>query len=98
MCPVPFADICATVFLRLGFKPVLTYCKERATWHWQGLSIMLDRLEFGSFVEIEVTRPIAAEDADRLIATCRDLLGLQDAPHMEASYADMQEEWDRDHR
>jgi adenylate cyclase class 2 len=38
---------------RLGFQEALCYRKQRETWHWQGLTIALDELVFGNFVEIE---------------------------------------------
>jgi predicted adenylyl cyclase CyaB len=89
------AETCAAVFRRLGFVPVLTYRKQRATWHWRGLSITLDRLDFGTFVEIEIERGAGAEEAEHLLTACISRLGLTDAPRVEASYAVLQEEWDR---
>ena len=38
---------------RLGFQEAICYRKQRETWHWQGLTIALDALVFGNFVEIE---------------------------------------------
>ena len=86
--------ICATVFARLGFHTVLTYRKERATWLWQGLSITLDRLEFGSFVEVEAPLHAQSAVAEELIAECLRTLGLERAPRVEVSYAVLQQRWD----
>jgi adenylate cyclase class IV len=91
------ARTCATVFRRLGFVPVLTYKKERTTWHWQGLSITLDRLAFGTFVELELERSVAPEDGRRVLDSCIRRLGLTGAPRVDASYADLQEAWNRAH-
>lgn len=85
---------CAIVFARLGYHTILTYRKERATWLWQGLSITLDRLEFGSFVEIEAPLHAPSGPPEALIAECLRTLGLRNAPRVEVSYAVLQERWD----
>lgn len=96
-CHADNAAACALIFRRLGFAPTLTYEKERATWRWQGLSITLDRLVFGTFLEIEIERNVDRADEDRLVLTCLDRLGLTNAPRVEESYAMLQAQWDRDH-
>src|SRR5262249_39262427 len=90
-------ETCATVFRRLGFVRVLTYKKERSTWHWRGLSISLDRLDFGTFVEIEIERG-GAENAAHILDDCIRRLSLETAPRVEESYALLQDAWNQRHQ
>jgi predicted adenylyl cyclase CyaB len=52
---VDFADAHATLDLlaQLGFQVVVIYRKHRAVWTLGAVSVTLDRLEFGWFIEVE---------------------------------------------
>ena len=67
---------------RLGFQEAICYRKQRETWHWQGITIALDELVFGSFVEIE-------GDAGAIQGAMR-LLHLEHEPLETRSYPELQ--------
>lgn len=67
-----------TILDKLGFHAVLTYEKYRTTYELAGAEIVLDEMPYGNFVEIE------GEEA--VIGAVIELLGLQNARHMIASY------------
>ena len=54
---VPFlgdaADTMLSILARLGFQETLRYQKTRTSWRWQSVVIALDRLDFGTFIEVE---------------------------------------------
>jgi adenylate cyclase, class 2 len=72
---------------RLGFQETVRYRKQRETWHWQGLTIALDELVFGNFVEIE-------GDAGA-IQGAMHLLHLENEPLETRSYPELQRRHDQ---
>ncbi len=76
------AESLVAILGRLGFHEALCYTKQRETWRWQGVTIALDDLTFGKFVEIEGDAP-AIEGALRL-------LRLEDEPLETRSYPELQ--------
>jgi adenylate cyclase, class 2 len=81
------AESLVAILGRLGFHEALCYTKQRETWRWQGVTIALDDLAFGKFVEIEGDAP-AIEGALRL-------LRLEDEPLETRSYPELQRLRDR---
>jgi len=51
--PVRDADAMAMILSTIGFTPVLVYEKFRQTWQMNSVEVVVDRLPFGLFVEIE---------------------------------------------
>jgi adenylate cyclase class 2 len=47
------ADTMLSILSRLGFQETLRYQKVRTSWRWQSVVIALDRLDFGTFIEVE---------------------------------------------
>lgn len=78
------ADTLVALLQRLGFEEAVRYEKDRETWRWQGLAIALDRLSFGTFVELE-------GDADVIERALR-ALRLEGLPFERRGYADLQRE------
>ncbi|MCR4667621.1 MAG: class IV adenylate cyclase [Desulfovibrio sp.] len=70
-----------TILRGLGFTPHAAYEKVRAVWHAAGAEIVLDRLPFGFFVEIE-----GEEDA---ISGVEKACGLCAAQTSTASYHEL---------
>lgn len=64
---------------QVGFRPAVCYSKRREHWSLGNTVVMLDRLEFGDYVEIE------GEEAGIKEALAR--LGLEGRPHIRSSYA-----------
>lgn len=81
------AESLVAILGRLGFQESLRYAKQRETWHWQGVTIALDQLAFGNFVEIE-------GDATAIQAALR-LLRLEDEPVEARSYPELQRQSSR---
>ena len=54
------------IFENLGFRRTLVYEKRRRTWKFQEVEIVLDKLPFGEFMEIEGSKTTIAE-AETLI-------------------------------
>jgi adenylate cyclase class 2 len=67
---------------KLGFNESLRYSKQRETWRWQGLTIALDHLPFGDYVELE-------GDAGAIQHALR-LLRLDHEPLETRSYPELQ--------
>ena len=80
------ADTLIALLQRLGFEEAVRYEKDRETWHWQGLVIALDRLSFGTFVELE--------GEAELIEQALRALKLEGLPFERRGYADLQREAD----
>jgi adenylate cyclase, class 2 len=80
------AETLVALLQRLGFQEAVRYEKDRETWRWQGLTIALDRLSFGTFVELE-------GDAE-LIEQALRALKLERLPFESRGYADLQREAD----
>lgn len=76
------ADTMLTLFDRLGFAEVLRYEKQRATWRWQSVTIALDHLDFGDYIEIE-------GEAGAIQHALR-LLELEGEPRETRSYPELQ--------
>ena len=51
--PVSDPDAMANILSTIGFTPVLVYEKFRQTWQMNSVEVVVDRLPFGLFVEIE---------------------------------------------
>src|SRR5438067_3517842 len=88
------ASACAAIFAALGFQPVRSYEKVRSSWQLGDLIVCLDRLPFGTFVEIELTDAVGVDEEPAVLQRAIALLGLEDAPRVQASYARLQQEWD----
>ena len=52
-CEVSDADTIAAILGELDLSPRLVYEKNRETWHFRDVEIVIDELPFGWFVEIE---------------------------------------------
>lgn len=80
---VEVADTHATLDMlaQLGFQVLVIYRKHRAVWVQGGVSVTLDRLDFGHFVEVE--GPLEA-----IPGIARDL-GLDPATALKDSYSIM---------
>lgn len=80
---VEVADTHATldVLTQLGFQVLVVYRKRRAAWVRDGVTVTLDRLDFGHFVEVE--GPLEAIPAIALG------LGLDPAAALKDSYSIM---------
>jgi adenylate cyclase class 2 len=88
------AGACAAIFAALGFHPVCSYEKVRSLWQLGNLIVCLDQLPFGDFVEIEFTDAVSVDDEPVVLQQTIALLGLENAPRVQASYARLQQEWD----
>ena len=88
------ANACSAIFAALGFHPVRSYEKLRSSWQLGDLIVCLDQLPFGEFVEIEFTDAVSVDDEQEVLQRTIDLLGLENAPRVQASYARLQQEWD----
>ena len=58
--------IAVEIFANLGFRPSLVYEKRRRTFHLGAAEIVLDRLSFGDYMEIEGTPETIEETEARL--------------------------------
>jgi adenylate cyclase class 2 len=87
-------DACVAVLANLGLRPVRSYGKRRTSWRLNDVIVCLDRLPFGTFVEIELTAEVSERGEAAALARAVALLGLRDAPRVQASYARLQQEWD----
>ena len=85
---------CIAVLSNLGLRPVRSYQKVRASWALDGVIVCLDSLPFGTFVEIEFTAATDEQQEEIVLERTIALLGLEDAPRVQASYARLQQEWD----
>ena len=47
------ADACEAILKALGYKELLVYKKQRATWEIGEAELVIDKLDFGLFMEIE---------------------------------------------
>jgi adenylate cyclase, class 2 len=65
----------------LGFKLVFVYEKQRTTYKWEGLEVMLDELPYGDFVEIE--------GSDCPLQSAAEKLGLRWERAIPASYSQL---------
>jgi len=74
----------------LGFTEVLRYEKERDTWQWRGIQVMLDSLVFGQFVEIEGN----ADDIESAVQA----LGLDGYQRETRSYPELQQQYQDAHK
>jgi len=74
----------ASAFLRaLGYGVALSFEKHRESWQLNDCEIELDELpQLGRFLEIE-------GPSESSIAAVQQLLGLQDAPHVQEGYASL---------
>lgn len=86
-------DACVAVLSNLGLRPVRSYDKIRDSWQLEGVIVCLDTLSFGFFVELEFTPAISEESEGDVLRRVVELLGLQDAPRIQASYARLQQDW-----
>ncbi|HVA88969.1 MAG TPA: class IV adenylate cyclase, partial [Chloroflexota bacterium] len=75
------AESLVAMLARLGFHETLRYQKRRETWHWQGVTIALDQLEFGHFVEIEGDATVI-QDALRLLRLEHEPLETRGYPEL----------------
>ncbi|HEY8286755.1 MAG TPA: class IV adenylate cyclase [Chloroflexota bacterium] len=76
------AESMVAIFTRLGFYETLRYVKRRETWHWQGVTIALDELDFGQFVEIEGDATVI-QDALRLLRLEHEPLETHSYPELQ---------------
>lgn len=85
---VEVADTHATLDLlaQLGFQVLVVYKKHRAVWVQDGVSVTLDRLDFGHFVEVE--GPLDA------IPAIAHKLGLDPGKALKDSYSIMARKFD----
>lgn len=88
------AATCAAILGALGFHPVRSYEKVRTSWQLGDIIVCLDRLPFGTFVELEFTGAVHVDDEQAALRRAVGLLGLERAPRVQASYARLQQEWD----
>jgi len=78
---VDSAEAAAAVLAALGYEPVLSFQKRRATFQLGGAEIVLDELpELGSYLEIE-----AADE--QTVQRARARLGLADAEPVTRTYS-----------
>jgi adenylate cyclase class 2 len=87
-------DACVAVLANLGLRPVRSYSKRRTSWRLNDVIVCLDHLPFGTFVEVEFTDEVSERGEPAALARAMALLGLHDAPRVQASYARLQQEWD----
>ncbi len=73
------------ILSRLGYEVRLEFSKSREYWDMRGLTVSLDELPFGSYVEIE-------GDQDQLEQAVTDL-GLQQAERVEDGYPQLAARW-----
>jgi adenylate cyclase class 2 len=78
------ADTLDRLLRALGYTPALVYEKRRATWHLDGVEIVIDELPFGWFAEIEGER-------DSILRAERKV-GLADATAEQRTYPDLSRE------
>lgn len=74
-------DSLSEILEALGFRPVLVYEKQRQTWHLDNTEILIDKLPFGLFMEIE-----GSEDDIHAIELKLGIDGLLNEP---ASYPEL---------
>jgi predicted adenylyl cyclase CyaB len=86
-------EACVAVLSSLGLRPVRSYEKVRSSWRLNDVIVCLDSLSCGTFVEIELTSEVNEESEAIALQRAVALLGLQDAPRVQASYARLQQEW-----
>ena len=70
---------------RLGYEVRLEYTKRREYWDLRGLTVSLDELPFGTYVEVE-------GDASQLEGAVSEL-GLEGAERIEEGYAQLAARW-----
>lgn len=87
-------DACVAVLSNLGLRPVRCYEKVRSSWRLDDVIVCLDTLPFGAFVEIEFTPAVSENGEAAALERAVALLGLHDAPRVQASYARLQQEWE----
>lgn len=73
------------ILSRLGYEVRLEFSKSREYWDLRGLTVSLDELPFGSYVEIE-------GDQDKLEQAVTEL-GLQNAERVEEGYPQLAARW-----
>ena len=73
---------CRMVLEQIGFRPAVSYAKQREVWLCDGVEVSLDQLDFGDFVEIEGA-------ADR-IALVAQKLALDLGAALESNYVELQ--------
>jgi adenylate cyclase class 2 len=71
-------DTAAQIFAALGFTPALVYEKRRRTWQLNDVEVMVDKLPFGLYLEIE--------GAVEAIENTEKLLGLESARVVHETY------------
>lgn len=86
-------DACVAVLSNLGLRPVRSYDKRRTSWRLDDVVVCLDTLPFGSFVEIEFTAAVSEDSEASTLEGVVNLLGLEGAPKIQASYARLQQDW-----
>ena len=87
-------DACLALLSHLGLRPVRSYDKIRSSWRLGDVIICLDCLPCGTFVEIELLPEVSEVGETAALERAVALLGLQNAPRVQASYARLQQEWD----
>jgi adenylate cyclase class 2 len=83
--PVADAPAMREILTRLGYEVSLEYSKRREYWDLRGLTVSLDELPFGSYVEIEGE----AAQLERAVAD----LGLETAERIEEGYPQLAARW-----
>lgn len=75
------AGALAAILEALGYRPALVYEKRRTTWRLAGVEVVLDKLPFGLFMEIE--------GEERAILDAERVLGLEGAEAEHAPYPEL---------
>ncbi|MDP9378663.1 MAG: class IV adenylate cyclase [Chloroflexota bacterium] len=73
------------ILTRLGYEVSLEFSKSREYWDLRGLTISLDELPFGSYVEVEGE----ASQIERAVSD----LGLEGAERVEEGYPQLAARW-----
>lgn len=79
------ARVMREILQRLGYEVRLEFSKSREYWNLRGLTVSLDELPFGSYVEIE-------GDQSQLEQAVTEL-GLRDAERVEEGYPQLAARW-----
>jgi len=82
--PVSDPEAMANILSTIGFTPVLIYEKFRQTWLMNNVEVVVDRLPFGLFVEIE--------GSERTIRSAEKKLEMEDFKVEHATYPQLTRE------
>lgn len=81
-------DAMGGVFRHLGYEVAFRYEKLRETWRMERVTVCLDHLPFGRFVELE--------GDEESIPRAEEVLGLQGCPSTTMNYHELNKAWRRE--